>query len=94
MQPGDVVTLTVGDGYYAEAFSIINWPLDAGTPVYAQVDSWNPDTSYGAVLEIHEKLGEAYNNIGSTVSTTGGTAAPPAPSGGRPVRYESLPPRQ
>jgi hypothetical protein len=73
MQPGDRITLTVGDAYYVADYSQVAWPLTAGTPVYAQVDSWSADTTYGAVLESHEITAGAYdNNIGSTVATLGG----------------------
>jgi hypothetical protein len=38
--------------------------MTPGTPVYAQVDSVNSDTTYGGVLETHEiLLGQPYNNI-------------------------------
>jgi len=57
LAPGDVLTLTVGDGYYV--------------PEYSQADSASTDTTYGAVLENHEITGGAYNNISSTVSTAG-----------------------
>jgi hypothetical protein len=69
LRPGDVLTLTVGDAYYIADYSQITWPLAAGTLVYAQVDSADADTTYGAVLEIHEITGGAYNNIASTTST-------------------------
>lgn len=35
----------------------------AGTAVYAQVDSANAGSDYGAVLELYEILGLPYNNI-------------------------------
>ena len=61
--PGDVVTLTYGDAYYWPSYSRFSGSLPAGTPVYAQVDSANRDTTYGGVLENHEILGGIYNNI-------------------------------
>jgi hypothetical protein len=63
LAPGETLTLTVGDDYYWEALSVISWPLSGGTSVYAQVDSYNPGSNYGAVLEAHEMLGGAYNNV-------------------------------
>jgi uncharacterized repeat protein (TIGR01451 family) len=69
LAPGDVLTLTVGDGYYVPEYSQVAWPLAEGTPVYAQVDSASADTTYGAVLENHEITDGTYNNISSTVST-------------------------
>ncbi len=37
--------------------------LIPGTQIYAQADSWNPNTTWGMVLEQDEKLGLPYNNI-------------------------------
>ncbi len=65
LYPGQTLTLTNVTAY-AEPYSFIVWPLIEGTPVYAQVDSWNGATDYGAVLEDHEILGEPYNNIDHT----------------------------
>jgi len=65
--PGEAIVLSIDDAYYWPQISRITWPLLAGTPVYAQVDSWNPDTPYGVVREGHEIAGEPYvNNIGFT----------------------------
>ena len=91
MQPGDVMTLTVGDAYYVPAYSQVAWPLDAGTPVYAQVDSASAGSTYGAVLESHEVLGTAYNNVAGPAyaSSAVGGAAPV--TGGR--WYGTLPRR-
>lgn len=52
LAPGDILTLTVGDAYYAPEYSEVSWPLPVGTPVWAQVDSANADTDYGAVTAI------------------------------------------
>jgi len=98
MQPGDVIVLTVGDAYYWSELSQVSWPLIPDTPVYAQVDSYNADTTYGAVLESHEIRGGAYNNIAgpvySTSTVSGGDAAePPATGDRRPPSYGDLPPR-
>jgi hypothetical protein len=60
---GEVLTLTVGDEYYSDEYSNISWPLAVGTPIYAQVDSANAETDYGAVLEDHEITGEPYDNV-------------------------------
>lgn len=64
LEPGDTLTLTSVS--YLEPYSYIVWPLAEGTPIYAQVDSWNGKEDYGAVLEDHEIRGEAYNNINHT----------------------------
>ncbi len=61
--PGDSLTLLVGDEYYSEVDSNFTGGLMEGTPIYAQVDSANVATEYGAVLEGHEILGTTYNNI-------------------------------
>jgi uncharacterized repeat protein (TIGR01451 family) len=95
LAPGEVLTLIVGDAYYADEYSQVSWPLAVGTPIYAQADSWNGATTYGAVREIHEITGEPYNNIASTtVSASGGAAAPPAGNGVRPADYDHLPRRR
>lgn len=49
--------------YYVEQNSTYGGVLPAGTPVYAQVDSAHLNTTYGAILETHEILGEPYNNV-------------------------------
>ncbi len=69
---GNTLALTVGDGSFQDDLSQATWPLAPGTPVYAQVDSWCVDTTYGAVLEDHEHAGTAYeNNIGRTTVQRG-----------------------
>jgi hypothetical protein len=66
VQPGDTLTLTIGDRYYSDPDSDFSLPLPASVPVYAQVD---PGGSAGEVWESHEMAGSDYNNItGSTVS--------------------------
>jgi hypothetical protein len=71
LAPGDVITLTIGDAYYWPSFSNFAGSLAEGTLVYAQVDSMDACTTYGAVLENHEIAGSTYNNISSAVSTLG-----------------------
>jgi len=44
--------------------------IPAGTPIYVQVDAANANMTYGAVLEMHEIMGVAYNNIMGPVSST------------------------
>jgi len=63
LQPGATMTLTIGDAHYDPAQSDFSGTLPVGTPVYAQVDAVNTQTSYGGVLEGHEMTGGAYNNI-------------------------------
>jgi uncharacterized repeat protein (TIGR01451 family) len=73
LAPGDAITLTVtptGGDYYHAGLSNVSWPLAAGTQVYAQADSAHTETSYGGVIENHEIVGGAYNNItGPSIST-------------------------
>jgi hypothetical protein len=82
LQAGEVLTLTVNDTYYAPGYSHVSWPLAVGTPVYAQVDSANTATTYGAVLESHEILGQTYNNILGSVVAASTTGAPVPPATG------------
>ena len=67
LNPGLTFTLTYSDTYYWPTHSRFYENLAPGTPVYAQVDAWG-DASTGGVLENHEILGEAYNNISMTTS--------------------------
>jgi hypothetical protein len=69
--PGSSITLEYRDPYYLEIYSVFSGSLSPGTPIYAQVDSFNdPDTGYGTVLESHERIGGPYNNILGPVSST------------------------
>jgi hypothetical protein len=61
--PGASITLRLGDAYYDPEISVYSGALAPDTPLYAQVDSFNPATNYGTVLETHEASGGAYNNI-------------------------------
>jgi hypothetical protein len=69
LTPGGVLTLTVNDAHFFVDLSAVAWPLSAGTALYAQVDTANAATTYGAVLETHEVRGEPYNNIFGPVSS-------------------------
>jgi hypothetical protein len=93
---GGTITLTgsASDPYYRPDLSDMAWPLPAGTVIYAQVDSANTLTNYGAVLENHEITGDAYNNITHTTSITG-TLGGQAPivGGSLPAGTSHLPPR-
>jgi hypothetical protein len=62
--PGGSLTLEYNKDYYLADFSSFPGSLAPGTTIYAQVDSYNyPDTGHGIILETHEMLGGAYNNI-------------------------------
>jgi hypothetical protein len=78
--PGGTITLSVGDAYYQAEYSQVSWPLPVGTDVYAQVDSLNLDTTYGAVEETHEIVGERYNNIVGPVFSTASAGQVPMPT--------------
>jgi len=100
LEPGGVITLTLGDDYYSEEYSNFPVSLPAGTSIYVQVDSADVDTTYGAVLEGHEMVGGLYNNITGPVLSTPGTlsgdlAGPESPPGEErpPTSIRRLPPR-
>lgn len=61
--PGASITLSYMDPYYDKDYSSFPGSLSPNTPIYAQVDSYNPDTNYGLVLELHEIADKKYNNI-------------------------------
>ena len=67
--------------------------MAVGTAVYAQVDSANTNTSYGAVLENHESNGGAYNNIAQMTVTTAVSLSVNVQSETDPSRLEMLPQR-
>jgi hypothetical protein len=70
LQPGEVITLNVGDRYHDGDYSQVPAALAAGTKVYVQVDSVNKTgVTYGNVLEGHEVRNEPYNNIKSVTLT-------------------------
>ncbi len=81
--PGNTLTLRLNDAYYSpeipDGYSHVNWPLEVGTTVYVQVDSLEAASSFGAVTETHELLGEPYNNIVSTQVTAAMYAMPEHP---------------
>lgn len=80
--PQDILPLAVGaeltltystapgalNQYYVAELSNMPTTLPANTHVYAQVDSANINTTYGAVLETHEISDDIYNNIFGTLS--------------------------
>jgi hypothetical protein len=67
MQPGATITLSIGDRYYWPSLSNFSGSIPLGTPIYAQVDSANSESTYGGVLESHESAGGVYNNIAGPV---------------------------
>ncbi|MEZ4868529.1 MAG: serine protease [Caldilineaceae bacterium] len=63
LQPGQSMTLSIGDKFYMADLSVFSGTIAADAAIYAQVDSANANTNYGGVLENHEATGGAYNNI-------------------------------
>ncbi|MEO7911224.1 MAG: Ig-like domain-containing protein [Roseiflexaceae bacterium] len=63
LEPGETLTLTVGDSYYRANLSNPGGAIAAGSSLYAQVDSFNANSNNGAVLETHERDAGTYNNI-------------------------------
>ena len=94
LDPGESLTLTVGDSYYWPDLSNFTAPLPVGSNVYAQADSVNALTTYGGVLENHEISGGTYNNISSATSAAG--LSEPSPAGQVPSTQSNtaLPPRE
>ncbi len=70
LNPGETITLSLGDAQYWPSLSNMPSTIPPGTQIYVQVDSANANTSYGGVLETHEQTGATYNNISSTVADT------------------------
>ncbi|HLF26949.1 MAG TPA: FG-GAP-like repeat-containing protein [Anaerolineae bacterium] len=70
LQPGGVLTLTLGDRYTWPSLSNFLGGLAPGTPIYVQVDSAHAQTTYGGVLENHEIVGTPYNNIAGPAPST------------------------
>jgi hypothetical protein len=70
LAPGEVITLTLGDAYYRPEYSEFSGHLSIGTWVYAQADSANANTDYGAILEVDEVIGIDYTNINGLRVTT------------------------
>ncbi len=73
--PGQVITLTSTDAYVSPERTYFTGTLPVGTPIYAQVDSYNFYTNYGAVRERHEMLGLPYNNILGPVLSQAGSSS-------------------
>lgn len=92
--PGAALTLTYTTDpsdthpYFFPSESNYNGVLALGTSVYAQVDSVNLATNTGGVLETHEIMGTANNNIISTTATAFHTALSILPNA---VHISSIP---
>lgn len=84
---GETLTLGLADAYYDPGQSAFQGPIIPGTPVWAQVDSVNLNSSYGGVFELHEINQGSYNNLRSAISTgaASGEADQRRQSGSRPV---------
>ena len=91
LAPGASLTLAIGDPFFRPEYSRLSGPVPVGTPLFAQVDSYNTATNYGAVREGHEVFGQPYNNIGSAVAAAQvrippALSAAPRPPDGLPAR--------
>jgi hypothetical protein len=79
LAPGAALTLTFTTDpsdthpYFFPSESNYHGVLALGTPVYAQVDSVNLATNTGGVLETHEIMGTASNNIFNTTAAAANT---------------------
>ena len=95
LKPGGVLTLTVNDAYFFADLSNVMWPLPIGTVLYAQVDSADANTTYGAVREDHEYVDRPYNNIRGPLIVAAGddVQLPPTRSAFGPIRIHRLPRR-
>ena len=92
LQPGETLTLNVGDDYYSDSYSYVDWPIPIGTLVYAQVDSYG-DGTFGTVLEIHEASGGVYNNILDPVLSGEGHGVFPSSVTSQEPSFQGLPRR-
>ncbi len=70
LAPGEELILRINETYYSEDRSKLSLPFAIGTQAYAQVDSYNEDTTYGFINELHEINGSTYNNILGPVMVT------------------------
>jgi len=70
LAPGEVITLTLRDAYYRPDYSEFSGHLSIGSWVYAQADSANAKTDYGAIHEVDELVDIDYNNINALRVTT------------------------
>jgi hypothetical protein len=82
LSPGETLTLVYSKApgapnlYYVAEYSNFTSPLLTGTPIYAQVDSARVGSPDGAIVENHEILGGAYNNIFQAAAAAATTAVP------------------
>ena len=63
------LVLTLDSAAFRSELSNFVTPLSQGIAIYAQVDSLDFSTTYGAVPENHEIIGGAYNNVIASVSS-------------------------
>jgi large repetitive protein len=91
IEPGASLMLSLGGPFYRADLSSFSGTLAAGTPLYAQVDSANSQSSYGGVLELHEATGGAYDNIRGPVPA--GSSVTVAPRSQVAAEGDGLPPR-
>jgi len=93
LDPGETLTLSTGGAYYWPGLSHFSSPIAAGSVIYVQVDSAHTGTSYGGVLESHEKSGSIYNNITGPVIGAAEAFTPGSVNHYRTPGADQLPPR-
>jgi len=97
LDAGQSVTLHYGDTNYRTAYSQFDGRFTSPLTytLYAQVDSWNPSTDYGAVYESSEQ-NNVYGPYSVSVGGVGGaeraTGAPGAPEAPVPPTRPDIPP--
>lgn len=94
LNAGETITLKFDDKYYFSGLSNLPNLIASGTAIYAQVDSANANTNYGAVLETHEMVNGQYNNIISVILTSPIILARPEPYISPIYLEKELPQRQ
>ena len=81
INPGESLTLVYSTApgapntFVSAADTNFTGTLAPGTPVYAQVDSAHVGRANGAIDEIHEILGEPYNNVSAMFTAAAAGAA-------------------
>jgi len=99
LDAGQSVTLHYGDTNYRPAYSQFDGRFTSPLTytLYAQVDSWNPSTNYGAVYESGEQ-NNVYGPYSVSVGGAGGaervTGAPGTPKAPVPPTRPDIPPAE
>jgi hypothetical protein len=94
LAPGATLTLRPGDAFFRPEYSRWTSAIAPGTPLFAQVDSYDADTSYGATYESHEANGGAYNNISRAAAAARVRVAALEPASATPPYDDQALPRR